>query len=105
MLVALLCVCRALAQIKPHEQSHLTARARATPGTNTTAQNVVAIEAVSVCTTGGELAVKNVGVEAYVSTNDSAASARNAKVVPCVGLVRASELRDTRALCVLHRNT
>jgi hypothetical protein len=62
---------------------------------------VVAIEAVSVCTTGGELAVKNVGVEAYVSTNDSAASARNAKVVPCLGAaarVRACELRAARAV-------
>jgi hypothetical protein len=61
----------------------------------------VAIEAVSVCTTGGELAVKNVGVEAYVSTNDSAASARNAKVVPCLGAaarVRACELRAARAV-------
>ena len=32
MLVALLCVCRALAQVKPHEQSHLTGIARATAG-------------------------------------------------------------------------
>jgi hypothetical protein len=72
------CSVSALAQVKAHEQSHLTDLAPA--GTNTTAQNVVAIEAVSVCTTGGELAVKNVGVEAYVSTKDSAASARNAKV-------------------------
>jgi hypothetical protein len=49
-------------------------------GTNTTAQSVEAIGAASVSTTAGELAVKNVGGGAYASTNDSAASARSAKV-------------------------